>query len=435
MIETVRLQDFRCFSGVQEARLAPLTLLVGANSTGKTSFLAMFRAIWKVAYGHSVPDFKEEPFDLGSFDDMLHHGVDSQAHSFAAGFTERTRFDSGRKYEPIAFDVTFERSRTAPIPVERRISDRDQNYVKIREQRSEDPRRSKVYFEVCVGKEKWDTKFDVGGLDEESLIPGFFFIEHELRKSDERLSSEARKKLHKLIRFTYDPLRMANQPPYASAPVRSRPKRTYDPKRPARDPEGDYIPAYLAEMKRLGGKDWTKLKKRLEEFGVSSGLFKSLTVQLKGKIPGDPFQIQVRHTKGDPWRNLMDMGYGVNQVLPLVTELSRPDALPTSLLQQPEVHLHPSAQAALGTLFCHLADEEHQLIVETHSDHLINRIRMDIRDRTTGLKSDDVSVLYFEQNEEGVSIHSLEIDTHGNMDAPESYGRFFMDEINREIKL
>ena len=60
------------------------------------------------------------------------------------------------------------------------------------------------------------------------------------------------------------------------------------------------------------------------------------------------------------------------------------------LLQQPEVHLHPSAQAALGSLFCQVAAAGKQLIVETHSDHVIDRIRMDVRDGTSALKHEDV---------------------------------------------
>ncbi len=151
---------------------------------------------------------------------------------------------------------------------------------------------------------------------------------------------------------------------------------------------------------------------------------------------GDPFQVHLKHTSGGPWRNLMDMGYGVNQVLPLITELSRPDALPMSLVQQPEVHLHPTAQAALGTLFCQMAEQEHQLVVETHSDHLVNRIRMDVRDKATSLTADDVSLLYFERSGVGVRIHSLKIDARGNVvGAPPSYGRFFMEEINRELRI
>ena len=102
-----------------------------------------------------------------------------------------------------------------------------------------------------------------------------------------------------------------------------------------------------------------------------------------GKRGGEPFQVHVRkfgrRAKG-PFRNLIDVGYGVSQVLPVVTDLFRDDAPPMFLLQQPEVHLHPSAQAALGSLFCQIAGNRRQLVVETHSDHLLDRVRMDVRD-------------------------------------------------------
>ena len=75
-----------------------------------------------------------------------------------------------------------------------------------------------------------------------------------------------------------------------------------------------------------------------------------------------------------PQRNVIDVGYGVSQVLPVITALLRPDASPLSLLQQPEVHLHPKAQAVLGGLFCQVASRQRQLVIEIHSDYLMDRI-------------------------------------------------------------
>lgn len=130
------------------------------------------------------------------------------------------------------------------------------------------------------------------------------------------------------------------------------------------------------------------------------------------------------------------MGYGVSQTLPLLTELLRDDAPSMFLLQQPEVHLHPSAQAALGSLFCNLAGPERQLIVETHSDYILDRVRMDVRDKETELKPEDVSILFFEPGELDVTIHSLRLDDEGNvLDAPDSYREFFMAETRRSIGL
>ena len=123
-------------------------------------------------------------------------------------------------------------------------------------------------------------------------------------------------------------------------------------------------------------------------------------------------------------------------MLPVITELLRRDAPYMFLLQQPEVHLHPSAQAALGSLFCQVAGPQRQLVVETHSDHLLDRVRMDVRDGTTGLRPEDVSILFFERGDLDVRIHSLRLDKEGNvLDAPQSYRQFFMEETQRSLRL
>ena len=88
-MESVTVKNFRCFREEQTARMAPLTLLVGENSTGKTSFLALLRALWDVAFRERAPDFRQPPYDLGSFEDIVHAGGAGDgeaADSFEAGF-------------------------------------------------------------------------------------------------------------------------------------------------------------------------------------------------------------------------------------------------------------------------------------------------------------------------------------------------------------
>src|SRR5881396_1662040 len=75
--------------------------------------------------------------------------------------------------------------------------------------------------------------------------------------------------------------------------------------------------------------------------------------------------------------NLVDVGYGVSQALPiLVDTLQRPAADEVFLLQQPEVHLHPRAQAELGSFFVSQAGKKRRFVIETHSDYLVDRVRM-----------------------------------------------------------
>ena len=237
---------------------------------------------------------------------------------------------------------------------------------------------------------------------------------------------------------------------FANAPARSSPRRTYDPASLDIDPEGKSVPSYLANIYRRNTRHWRQLQYRLERFGRESELFDEIQVRSFGTSDGDPFQIQVRKHSGPksrprkgPWRNLIDVGYGVSQTLPLLTELLDTEVSTMFLLQQPEVHLHPQAQAELGTLFCDVAsgDEhqtlgDHQLFIETHSDYIIDRVRMDVRDGATGLRPEDVSILYFEPGDAAVQIHSITIDAYGNLDgAPAGYRQFFSDELTRSIGL
>ena len=406
------LENYRCFRERQEARLAPLTLLVGDNSTGKTSFLAMIRALWDVAYLNRVPNFKEQPYDLGSFEEIAHYrgGRGGRATSFEAGF------EVVHPSRPACrWSVTFSRRGTAPLPARRRLSNEKQDlWIE------HDLDSSKVRVRTSEGKREADIAPDLEG----DRLPSFFFT-----MGIEEMETPA-------LRQLINPTTWASQPLYAGAPVRSKPHRTYDPSLVARDPEGDYVPMYLANQYFEGKDRWDRLRGALQRFGKDAGLFDEITVKPLGKQSG-PFQLQIRRfdgrTKG-PQRNLIDVGYGVSQVLPVVTELLRQDAPPMFLLQQPEVHLHPSAQAALGSLFCRIADWDRQIIIETHSDHLLDRVRMDVRDGAGALKPEDVSILYFERQGLSVRIHSLRIDGDGNiLDAPRGYRRFFMDEVRRSL--
>ena len=429
-MDSITLQNYRCFgSEEQTARLAPLTLLVGPNSTGKTSFLALIRALWDVAFREVVPNFREEPFDLGSFGEIVHHrgGRNEAVERFLGGFELRPPLAEGG--EVSRFVATFESRQTAPYPIVRAYSDGNVS-LKLSATESRDGERPRYR----IGQGLWQ---DVGK-------------EMAMHQSDGLVSLESLNRLPP-VRFGDDDdhlrrfftgvrvQKMFLPRPFASAPIRSCPRRTYDPMLLAQDTAGDYIPSYLANVSRRGAGEWQLLKSGLEDFGQTSGLFNEISVRLFGKSDGDPFQIQIRkfgkRRKG-PWRNLIDVGYGVSQALPVLVEMLRPDADGMFLLQQPEVHLHPQAQAALGTLFCQVASANRQLIIETHSDYIIDRVRMDVRDGTTGLKPEDVSILYFEPGDLDVKIHSIRIDSSGNvLDAPLSYGNFFMDEVSRSIGL
>ena len=452
-MDEIRLRGYRCFREDQTARLAPLTLLVGENSTGKTSFLAIARALWDLAYSYRVPDFKEEPYDLGSFDEIAHYrgGRGGRAETFLAEFSATTPNTGRASGEPTSrkFGATFGKAGATPYPVGRRFEVEGSWIEECFEE------NHAYVLRVGTARGSWEKRLDRRIaerfiIDDHKLPPPFFLYEMtQILGGDQEEefgfrplgdSPEFSIAEHELFREGpwYDPFYFGTRP-FASAPVRSRPRRTYDPSRLIQDPEGDYVPMYLADVFSQRKKEWIELKKRLEDFGRAAGLFDEISIKRLGQRDSEPFQVQVRKSgsklKG-PLRNLIDVGYGVSQALPVITELLRPDAPPLFLLQQPEVHLHPSAQAALGSLFCQIASRERQIVVETHSDHLLDRVRMDIRDRVGALKPEDVSILFFERDNLDVHIHSLGIDGEGNvLNAPYGYRNFFMEETTRSLGL
>ena len=442
-MDQITLKNFRCFREEQTARLAPLTLLVGENSTGKTSFMAMIRALWDMVCRGGSPDFKEDPYDLGSFDEIAHYrgGRGGRAATLEAGFeimrTTRTRRGASIADGPLLFKVTFEKKGTIPVPIRRRFSQKD-TWMELSQR--------EIRFGTKRGawKRRHTTEFI---RVPDMVIPLTFHFGHLIRSEDyqwtalsgsEQPINEDFEQIDKISSFPlFERYGLYEERPYASAPVRSKPRRTYDPARPTQDPEGDYIPMYLSNLYFQSKEQWKNLKDALEKFGQAAGLFDEISVRPLGNKETEPFQVRVRKAgkkiKG-PQRNLIDVGYGVSQVLPVITEVLRSDAPSVFLLQQPEVHLHPSAQAALGSLFCQIAGPQHQLVVETHSDHLLSRVRMDVRDGEGNLKPEDVSILFFERRDLNVHIHSLEIDDEGNvLNAPPVYRQFFIDEMERSM--
>ena len=442
-LREVFMENFRCFHEQRSVCLTPLTLLVGDNSTGKTSFLAALRLVWDIAYGKTEPDFRKHPYDLGGYPEVAYStgGRRYMADSFELGF--KTITDAGT---PLTFAATFSEKDSSPFPKFLSWSS-ERAWIKRRASEEGD-----IHIDFGTSGDSWRF-FNPTRLYESSpmdfVLPVVVWIGYASRGDGSPFGSikpidgspefPTEKELDVLLfELEFFPTSILEKKPFASAPTRSSPQRTYD-RVGVFSGEGDHIPIYLADqVQAVGGLN--VVKDRLERFGKVSGLFDEVLVKNLGKHTGGPFQFLIRkyskkRRKG-PMRNLVDVGYGVSQALPLVAELLQTDGPYTFLLQQPEVHLHPSAQAAFGSLFCEVAAHGRQLIVETHSEYIIDRIRMDIRDRRTALKPDDVSILFFERSDFDVRIHSLRFDEQGNvLGAPAGYGQFFVDEARRSVGL
>ena len=153
-------------------------------------------------------------------------------------------------------------------------------------------------------------------------------------------------------------------------------------------------------------------------------------------LAGEHITIALTDRRTDTQVTLADVGYGINQILPVIIEgiASREGAI--LCVEQPEIHLHPRLQANIADLMIDtIADEpgkRKQWIVETHSELLILRLQRRIREGK--IKPEDVSVLYVDPNDESVEgseIIPLRVDENG--DFIDHWPEGFFDEAFNEL--
>ena len=185
----------------------------------------------------------------------------------------------------------------------------------------------------------------------------------------------------------------------------------------------------------LKSKESAEFRKFMEKFGLESGLFESLEIKGFGKEVASPFELRV--ILSNMHVALVNVGYGVSQALPVVVEMfARPQGT-IFAIQQPEVHLHPKAQAALGDVIFQLAvSEQKQFYVETHSDYTIDRFRLNYRTLTDDSYPDS-QVLFFGRNSDGNYVIPISIGKDGEYpeDQPSAFREFFIREQMRILGL
>lgn len=173
------------------------------------------------------------------------------------------------------------------------------------------------------------------------------------------------------------------------------------------------------------------LRKAIKKFGEDSGLFDDISItSFKTKANDEPFAIQVK--KAGQYFYIDELGYGVGQVLPIVTDIAYGAGTFSFLIQQPELHLHPRAQAAFGDLLANACAENFTLIVETHSDYVIDRFR--IKSKQIGLKQRSQIIYFYKGEDEKNCACDISILPDGTLSGvPEFYREFFMKETIDKI--
>jgi len=205
-------------------------------------------------------------------------------------------------------------------------------------------------------------------------------------------------------------------------PFRLAPERTYYQKAKADEKVGMNGEGYIDQIL-----EWEHQKapqfKKLISILKKLELINSLKTQ---QLKGGRFEVNVRTKSKGVWASLADVGFGISQFLPvIVADLQLSDDS-TLILAQPEIHLHPSIQASLADYFVNQIKETgKQYIIETHSEYLLNRFRLDIVKGK--LDPADISVYYFEPSPDGSITYRIEFTKDGQIkNAPKGFFDTYM---------
>ena len=110
--------------------------------------------------------------------------------------------------------------------------------------------------------------------------------------------------------------------------------------------------------------------------------------------------------------DLTSVGVGVSQILPVIVLCLLAEPGDLIILEQPELHLHPALQQQLGDFLLDCARSGRQLLVETHSEHLVNRLRRRVAD-PSGADEDMVGLIFAEQSDGVTSFRQSAINAYG----------------------
>lgn len=408
------------------------TFLVGENSTGKSSFLKLLYVISRPLFWFTPDSILQSEGELGGFNDIVSAWSTDQTY-FQVGML---LYNAKTKKKPMDYYFavhTFSNKEGIPS-LSRYIQFKDGKITKIVLNKNRTKYKVVDKKTNKINTENDATKFLLKVLDEDkSDTRGFKMIPPKTLPLNapflvtvsviQRLASKEKNTESDFLEvpFALDLVWIA--------PIRTKPQRYYDGLKQGFSPEGDHAPFVLRRSLRLRAHS-VEFVKKLKKFGKTSGLFETISTHSFDKSPQTPFELLVKFAGAE--LNINNVGYGVSQVLPLIVEFLSNEKNGFFAVQQPEVHLHPRAQAALGDLLYELSKERnHSFIMETHSEYLIDRFRLRMNQDKKTL---DAQVIFFERVKDGNCAHILSINPNGQypMTQPPSFRDFF---VNEEIDL
>jgi len=437
MLKRLRIRNFKGWKDTGVIHMAPITLFFGANSSGKSSigqFLMMLKQTVESPDRKAVfyPGGKNSAVELGSYHDMVfHRNPENNIWFEYLWFLENTlKFKDPIAGQPYAGDsLHFE--------AEVGVNERDQHTLVL------DSLKYTLYEEAFKIEVNEKQQMSIG-MERHSETKLKYKVEAEgytLKKyrgrqwfpgapvrfygfPDEVVAYHQNADFVQEINLRHEKLFRSL---FYLGPLRTKTERLYSwtgikPESVGYSGETT-VPAILAARNRrisLGPKRPVKpfdeiIALKLKEMG----LIEEFRVNPISENRQE-YEVKVRIKGSKDWVDLPDVGFGVSQVLPVLVQCFYAPHRSIILMEQPEIHLHPNAQASLADVMIDVIntregykDSEIQLIIETHSEHFLRRLQRRIAEKKVSQKK--ISAYFANIDKTPATLNPLQIDIFGNI--------------------
>ena len=448
MLKQLQIKNFKVWADTGKIRMAPITMIFGANSSGKSSigqFLMMLKQTAESPDRKAVlyPGGKTTSVQLGSYTEMVLHRDPKNHMSFTYEWElgESLKFKdplSNKTYsgDTMSFEAEIglhDQKQNSPVldRLKYTINNPDQN-VTIGMQR-----RSGTKSEYNVAAEGYTLVRQKGRAWSAKTPYRFYGF------PDEVVAYHQNADFVQLINLEHERL-------FASmsylGPLRTKAERLYS--WTGIEPESvgyageNTVAAILAARNRKISLAYKRLAKPFEEIIALKLKEMGLIEEFKVKPISEQrqeYEVKVRTRGSKDFVDLPDVGFGVSQVLPVLVQCFYAPPGSIILMEQPEIHLHPSAQSALADVMIDVIHSREngmarniQLIIETHSEHFLRRLQRRIAEEK--VSQQEVSA-YFASITKVASLDPLQIDMFGNIQNwPKNFFGNDMEDITTQAK-
>ena len=161
--------------------------------------------------------------------------------------------------------------------------------------------------------------------------------------------------------------------------------------------------------------------------------FPGCEIEIARIPPANSLTLGVRTSFQTDFHRPVQTGFGITQVLPIVVAALSANEGSLLLIENPEVHLHPKGQSAMGEFLAEVAASGVQVLIETHSDHILNGVRRAVKNKV--LLGEETAIHFFRSKREADETNHVQVQSPllGNDGSIDYWPEGFFDQFDKDM--